>query len=260
MIMKKKNIIAAVAIIAIFGIGFKVADDILTKMGLDANRVSYAIFSNIVNAQPRKEDCSGDCDGFNLQIPKAALLPDIIKGDKAGAAKEVCAYIKQYCESKEFSEAYQKERAARQPTWEKPRKIEQDMINNMRSSITGMEKESKGLSGENKKMYDKMIKALNDQLKELSDPLPETTKWKEKYPASTDSAIIRGLKFYLAEQATVDFNAQTVVKGNKKYFVNPVYEKEKTKTWKTIYRAGKEVNAVVKAFVTEWLKQGVHSL
>ncbi len=255
--MKKKNIMLLVTIITILSVAFKIADDIVTKLGVDANRASTAIFSNIVNAQPRKEDCSGDCDGFNLQIPKAALLPDIIKGDKAGAAKEVCAYIKQYCESKEFDQAYQKERAANQPTWEKPRKIEQDMINNMRSSITDMEKESKGLSGDSKKMFDKMVAAMKEQVKEMSDPLPQTTKWKEKYPASTDSVLIRGLKFYLNEQATVDFAAQTVVKGNKKYFVNPVYEKEKTRTWKTIYRAGKEVNGVVKTFVTEWLKQGV---
>ena len=99
---------------------------------------------------------------------------------------------------------------------------------------------------------------LNQQLKEADDPLPQTTKWKEKYPASTDSAIIRGLNFYLSEQATVDFAAQTVLKGKTRYFVNPQYEKEKSKTWKTIYRAGKEVNTVVKVFVTDWLKAGVH--
>ena len=75
---------------------------------------------------------------------------------------------------------------------------------------------------------------------------------------STDSAIIRGLKFYLSEQATVDFGAQTILKGKTRYFVNPNYEKEKSTTWKTIYRAGKEVNTVVKTFVTDWLKKGVH--
>jgi len=257
--MNKKKIIVSIAVIAILSAAFKMADDIITKMGLDANRVSYALFSNIVNAQPRKEDCSGDCDGFNLQIPKASLLPGIITGDKTGAAKEVCAYIKQYCESKEFSQAYQKERTANQPNWEKPRQIDQAYIDNMRSTIAEMEKEMKGLSGENKKMYAKIVNPLKEQLKEAVDPLPATTKWKEKYPASTDSAITRALRFYLSEQATVDFTAQTVLKGKIKYFVNPQYEKEKSKTWKTIYRAGKEVNAVVKTFVTEWLKQGVHS-
>jgi len=257
--MKKKNILLSMAVITIFGMAFKIADDIIAKLGVDANRASAAIFSNIVNAQPRKEDCSGDCDGFNLQIPKAALLPDIIKGDKAGAAKEVCAFIKQYCESKEFDQAYQRERTANQPTWEKPRKIEQYLVDNMKTTIAQMEKEMNSLSGENKKMYAKIVTPLKEQLKEATDPLPQTTKWKEKYPASTDSAIIRGLKFYLNEQATVDFAAPTLVKGNKKYFVNPQYEKEKSRTWKTIYRAGKEVNAVIKTFVTDWLKQGVHS-
>lgn len=256
--MKKKNILLLIAVITIISMAFKIADDIIVKLGVDANRTSTAIFSNIVNAQPRKEDCSGDCDGFNLQIPKAALLPEIIKGDKAGAAKEVCAYIKQYCESKDFDQAYQRERSSNQPTWEKPRQIDQAYIDNIKSAIADMEKEMKGLSAENKKMYSKIADPMKEQLKEAADPLPQTTKWKEKYPASTDSVIIRGLKFYLSEQATVDFAAQTVVKGNKKYFVNPVYEKEKSRTWKTIYRAGKEVNAVVKAFVTEWLKQGVH--
>ncbi|HMK04802.1 MAG TPA: hypothetical protein VK489_11445 [Ferruginibacter sp.] len=256
--MKKKKIILSVAVIVIFSTAFKIADDIITKLGIDANRASMAIFSNIINAQPRKEDCSGDCDGFNLQIPKAALLPDIIKGDKAGAAKEVCAYIKQYCESKEFNQAYQIERTANQPTWEKPRKTDQAYIDNLKSSIGDMEKEMKGLSADHKKMYAKILTSLKEQLKEAADPLPQTTKWKEKYPASTDSAIIRGLNFYLSEQATVDFAAPTILKGKTKYFVNTQYEKEKSKTWKTIYRAGKEVNTVVKTFVTDWQKQGVH--
>ncbi len=258
--MQKRNIILAVGLIAIFSIAFKIADDIITKAGMDANRVSAAIISNIVNAQPRKENCSGDCDGFNLQIPKAALLPDIIKGDKTGVAKEVCVYIKLYCESKEFSQAYQKERASKQPTGEKPRQIDQAYINNLRSALTDMEKEMKGLTGDDKKLYAPMVATLKEQLKEAADPLPQTTKWKEKYPASTDSAITRALRFYLSEQASVDFTAQTILKGKTKYFVNPQYEKEKSKTWKTIYRAGKEVNTVVKAFVTDWLKQGVHSL
>ncbi len=257
--MKKKHIILAFAFITIFSTAFKITDDIIAKLGLDANKVSSALLSNIVNAQPRKEDCSGDCDGFNLQIPKASLLPDIIKGDKAGAAKEVCAYIKQYCESEAFHQAYQKQRTANQPTWEKPRQIEQAYIDNLKSSVTEMEKEMKGLSGDGKTMYAKMVATLKEQLKEAADPLPQTTAWKEKYPASTDSAIIRGLKFYLSEEAMVDFGAQTVLKGKTKYFVNPQYEKEKSKTWKTIYRAGKEVNTVVKTFVTNWLKQGVHS-
>lgn len=256
--MKKKNIILSVAVISICSTAFKIADDIITKMGLDANRVSSAIFSNIINAQPRKEDCSGDCDGFNLQIPKASLLPDIIKGDKAGAAKEVCAYIKQYSESIEFHQAYQKQRTANQPTWEKPGEINQAYVDNLKFSVADMEKEMKGLSNDTKKMYAKMVTALQEQLKEAADPLPQTTKWKEKYPASTDSAIIKALKFYLSEQATVDFAAQTVLKGKTRYFVNPQYEKERSGTWKTIYRGGKEVNTVVKAFVTAWLKQGVH--
>lgn len=258
--MKNKYIILSAAAIAILTIAFKMAGDIITRLGVNANQATAAIFSNIVNVQPRKEDCSGDCDGFNLQIPKAGLLADIIKGDKTGAAKEVCAYIKLYCESKEFSQLYQKERAANQPTWEKPREINQDMIKSMSSGITEMEKQLKDLSGETKKMYAQMVTAMKEQFKQMADPLPQTTAWKQKYPASTDSAIIRGLKFYLSEQATVDFNAQTVLKGRTIYFVNPKYEKEKSRTWKTIFRAGKEVNSVVKAFVTEWLKQGVHSL
>ena len=36
-------------------------------------------------------------------------------------------------------------------------------------------------------------------------------------------------------------------------FVNPDYEK-KSKKWKAIYRAGKEVNDAVTAFVKDWLK------
>lgn len=252
--MKK---ITLIPVLILSVIAFKTADDIITKMGVDANRATWSILTNVINAQPRKENCAGDCDGFNLQIPKAALLADVIKGDKIAAAKEVCAYIKQYCESKEFHDAYQKERASSEPRNEQPRKIEMAVVDNMRSGILEMEKNMKELDGETKKMYAGMVNAMKDQLKELSDPMPQTTKWKEKYPATSDSAVARALRFYLNEQATVDFSAQTIQKGNKKYFSNPLYEKEKTRTWKTIYRAGKEVNAVVKDFVTAWLKQGV---
>ena len=258
--MKKKNILLFLAATTINGTAFKIADNIITKLGLDANSTSKAIFSNIVNAQPRKEDCSGDCDGFNLQIPKATLLASIINGDKAGTAKEVCEYLKQYCESSGFHEAYQKERTSNQPTWEKPRQVDQAYIDNMKSAVADMDKEMKSLSGDSKKIYAKMVAVMKEQLNEAADPFPQTTKWKEKYPASTDSVITRALKYYLIEQATVDFTAQTVLKGKTKYFVNALYEKEKSKTWKTIYRAGKEVNAVVKKFVTDWLKQGVHHL
>ena len=155
--MKKKNIILSLAVITIFCTAFKMAGDIITKLGLDANRVSSAIFANIINAQPRKEDCSGDCDGFKLQIPKANLLPDIIKGDKAAVAKEVCAYIKQYCESKEFHQEYQRGRAANKPSGEKPRNIDQDYIQILKLSVVEMENEMKGLSGDNKKMYAKIL-------------------------------------------------------------------------------------------------------
>lgn len=255
--MKKKKIILSFSIVAIISTAWVTVNDILEKLGVQQQAAENAILYNLLGVAPVKPNCSGDCDPSRMIFPKATALQSIITGDKKTAAKELCQYIKEYAESPAFHEAYQKQRASAKPHNEQPRKIDQQYLGNMKSSIADMEAEAKKTtSPDAKKMYNGMIADMKRQYKEASDPMPNTTEWKEKYPETVDSLIIRQLNFYLSELATVDFDAQTIQKGRIKVFAKPEYEK-KGKTWKYIYRSGKDVNDVVKVFVKDWLKQGV---
>lgn len=64
----------------------------------------------------------------------------------------------------------------------------------------------------------------------------------------------RTLTQLVAEAATVDFSAQTVMKDGTRVFTNPAYEK-KSLTWKAMYRAGKSVTAAGIPIARAWLKE-----
>lgn len=254
--MKTKKIILAFSIVAITGTAWITVNDILEKLGVQKQSAENAILYNLLGVAPMKPNCSGDCDPSRMIFPKATALQSIISGDKKAAAKELCVYIKEYVESPAFHEAYQKQRAGAKPYNEQPRPIDKTYLETIKKNIADMESEAKKTTDPTvKKMYNDIIADMKHQQKEASDPMPNTTAWKEKYPPA-DSLIMRQLNFYLSELATVDFAAQTVQKGRIKIFAKPEYER-KGKTWKYIYRSGKEVNEVVKVFVKDWLKQGV---
>jgi len=255
--MKTKKIILAFSIVAISGTAWIAVDDILEKIGVKQQQAEYAIMYNLLGVAPVKPNCSGDCDPSRIIFPKATSLQSIITGDKKAAAKELCEYVKAYVESPAFHEAYQKQRASAKPYNEQPRQIDQAYLESIKKSIADMEAEAKKANdAQTKKMYGDIIADMKRQQKEQMDPTPNTTAWKAKYPETVDSLIVKQLNFYLSELATVDFNAQTVQKGRVKIFAKQEYER-KGKTWKYIYRSGKEVNDVVKVFVKDWLKQGV---
>jgi hypothetical protein len=50
----------------------------------------------------------------------------------------------------------------------------------------------------------------------------------------------------------VDFAAELFERKGVKYFTNPVYER-KSDRWKMVFRAGKEVVEVARAFVQQWM-------
>ena len=66
--------------------------------------------------------------------------------------------------------------------------------------------------------------------------------------------IVKQLKQFLDLSATVDFNAQTVQKGNKLVFVNPAYE-AKSSAWKLCFRCGKEAVTGARKFAQQWLNE-----
>ena len=78
--------------------------------------------------------------------------------------------------------------------------------------------------------------------------------WQNNYPEDIRVLIKNRLEKYLNLAATVDFEAELVLKNGKKKFVNPAYE-SKHSDWKTIFRAGKEVYQIVKPLAEDWLSK-----
>jgi hypothetical protein len=68
------------------------------------------------------------------------------------------------------------------------------------------------------------------------------------------SIITNQLKQFLDLSATVDFNAQTMQKGNKVVFVNATYE-SKSGAWKLCFRSGKEAVTGARKFAQQWLNE-----
>ena len=68
------------------------------------------------------------------------------------------------------------------------------------------------------------------------------------------SIIAKQLKQFLDLSATVDFSAQTAMKGDKLVFVNPAYE-AKSPEWKLCFRIGKEAVTGARKFAQQWLNE-----
>ena len=68
------------------------------------------------------------------------------------------------------------------------------------------------------------------------------------------SIITKQLQQFLDVSGTVDYNAQTVQKGDKLVFANANYE-SKPLTWKLCYRCGKEAVTGARKFAQEWLNE-----
>lgn len=259
----------ALPMIAVFALlAYRYTDNIIIRLGMSEQTARYYILNNLLgdfNSSFQEGSEGGDPNSeYNqmqhFQVPYAKLLPSIISGDKAGAAKELCAYVKQYCNSQEFMDDYNKKREQCKPESE-PFKPDAETIKSTRDTYDQQkaeyEKEKKkgNMNKESQAAYESMLKNMADMLAQWEDPHPNQTKWEKQFPADPSEMIRTRLQEYLALVPTVDFSAQLTEpdKYKKRKFVKPEYEKKSLK-WKACYRAGKEVNDVVTAFVKEWLK------
>lgn len=267
--MKKHKLTISAMVLLTILTGFCLADDIISRMGLDQKTARHYILSNIAGSFEQGpidgavEDGGSD-DSYeqmkSFRIPYMRLLPSIIQGDKAGAARELCAYVKLYVNSTDFMEDYQKRREAARPTSE-PWRPDEEMIRNQRQSVKELEKQiaelkkQKSLSPDLIKTYEKGLADQKKMLADWEDPHPNLTRWQKQYPEDPAILVKARLQDYLALVATVDFTAPLTApdKYKRVKFVNPSHEKQSLR-WKACFRAGKEVNEVVTAFVKEWLK------
>jgi hypothetical protein len=254
--MKKGTAIYAIVIGFIIFSAFKIADNIIEKLGLEDKTARSYILANFVGMHdtgPMDENMMPK----SFAIPYMNLLPSIISGDKTEAATEMCTYIKTYVNSEEFIIDYNSRKEDAMP-------LRDDKGRN----ITSL-KRDKATIELNIKHYPNDVSYVADQQKELDQtqkgidqinanakkPFPNQDNWEKMYPSKPEVFIKQRLQEYLSLVATVDFKAALTEPDeyNKRKFVNPVYEKKDYK-WKACFRAGKEVNDVVTAFVKEWLK------
>ncbi|PZR29815.1 MAG: hypothetical protein DI535_01555 [Citrobacter freundii] len=250
--MTKKIFLISLSILVVCS-AFKFGDEILDKLGVRDPR--YQVLNNMMNTYINP-NCTSGCQYFS--IPRVNRLADIVSGDKKAMAKESCEWLKDYVESGEFHTAYQKKRLSEKPFEKDPVTPNDETIKSYTEALDFAKASLKDAkTAEEKETWRKAVASAEYSLLQAKEEYPMTWAWKQKYPESTDSAVTRALRYYLAESATVDFNAALTPRGKLKIFTNPVYEK-KSAMWKAIYRAGKEVNDETRSFVTAWLKQGVH--
>lgn len=251
--MKNKSIfLFAISAMLTFS-AFKLADDIIARLALTHKNAQGYILTNIIGA----EDPDGGNSNGTLSLPYIKkMLPNIISGDKAGAAKELCQYAKDYINSEEFLIQYAKRKEAALPLSDKGmniaslrRNVEVHQIN-----INNYKTDTKYVAEQEKEKAEAQ-KRLDMLLEAAKKPFPQKAEWEQAYPTNPAVLVKKRLEEYLKTVATVDFNAKIseADKYGTKKFLSPLHEKKSNK-WKAIYRAGKEVNDVVTAFVKEWLK------
>lgn len=250
--MKNKSIVLlALSGLLVFS-AFKITDDIIARLAFTHKEAQRYILTNFTGV----EDPDGGNSSGMMLIPYTKMLPAIIGGDKTGAAKELCKYVKDFVNSEEFLVQYAASKEAALPlsdggatitSLKKDLVVIQKNINNYKTDLKYVAEQEKEKANAQGKL-DKLLEAAKK-------PFPEKEAWEQAYPNNPAVLVKKRLEEYLKVAATVDFAATTTAPDRYKIskFINPVYEK-KSQQWKAIYRAGKEVNDVVTAFVKDWLK------
>lgn len=263
--MKNIPILTALIFAGVITTAFISAEDIIGKLGITKDVAQNHVLNNLVgNFRHEPVDPSTPLvdepqnyrsQAKRFQIPRLGSLPQLINGDKKAMAKELCLYVKEYVNSREFADRYAQIRAAARPTDEPP-VMDKQTIDAMKQGLKESEAARAKLKamGQSTKSIDDGIAQIKKLIAENGDPTPNKTKWEKMYPADPAVMIKNRLQEYINIAATVDFNAQ--VTGTKRKFVNPAYENQTLK-WKAIYRAGKDVNEVATAFAKQWLKEGI---
>ena len=258
--MKKKSILVIFLLGTLIASAFKIVDDIIDRLGMMQSSAQGNIVANVVgsfSSDPMAPyDGNAGDESTIFRLPYVPNLSTIISGDKAVAAKEVCEYVKKFINSEEFITQYNMARESAMPLTDKgsglaslikDKTVIEKNIRNYKTDIKYV--------AEQQKLLDETQKRIDGLVQAAKKPFPGKANWEKRYPTDPSALVKKRLQEYLALVTTVDFNAKLTEPDEYKIkkFVNPAYEK-KSRKWKAIYRAGKEVNDVITAFVKEWLK------
>ncbi|MCJ7468590.1 MAG: hypothetical protein MUO53_18070 [Maribacter sp.] len=236
----------------------QLVDDILSRLGIEAQYAQNNIMSNFIGRFDNGPLDSGVGE-ITFKVPYVKLLPSIISGDKTGAAKDLCVYIKNYINSEEFIKSYYELKEDAMPLRD-PLDPNGNSLGVLKKNLKVFELNIKNYPNdvayvaEQKKLKDQAQASIDNIMKASKNPFPEKELWEKTYPENPEVLVKKRLQDYLALVKTVDFSAKLTAPDKYKIqqFVNPVYER-KNAQWKACYRAGKEVNDVFTSFVQEWL-------
>jgi hypothetical protein len=254
--MKTKHSIILFSVALLCISAYSLVDGIIERLGMNHSNAQGSILALLVG-----RSSSGPMDDFpneDFRAPYAKLLPAVIAGDQAAAAKDLCEYVKNYVNSEKFLEDY---KAAREDAIPIQVNGYGPGISSLRKNIPVYEKNIKNYPNdtkyvaEQKELMERDKRHLDSILEASKKPFPGKDIWEKTYPEDPKIVVKKRLEAYLALVAAVDFNA-TLTEADKykiRKFTNPAYEK-KSPEWKAVYRAGKEVNQVMTAFAKEWLK------
>ncbi len=78
--------------------------------------------------------------------------------------------------------------------------------------------------------------------------------WEAEFPATINDLLKKRLLQFLAETATIDYNAKLVKKDRKMVFADPALE-AKDSFWKACFRSGKRTVDAARAFALQWLAE-----
>jgi hypothetical protein len=127
--MKKRTGVICCGVLVLALSAFSLADSIIRQLGVSHQSAQQHILNNIIGDfrhEPVDVSITEDGGGPNspgaqmkaFRVPRINQLATILQQDKAGAAKELCTYVKQYVNSEEFATAYTKAREAAKPETE----------------------------------------------------------------------------------------------------------------------------------------------
>lgn len=263
-------ILFVVALLGLVSVSFttseRLADDIWNQLGISKIQGTDNIKSSFFNGY------------FHYYGAKNAR--NIAAGNRAGIAKDLLTYTKQYVSSPLFKKEYEKLRKDAKPeapeyrartraaiskdevaeTMEQIKKTEEimkkpDMKKIMEPTYDMMKKNLVELKDTNSKMINNLwMGEQRDYEQSVRSYKERFANWEKNYPESINDMIKARLQKYLELAKTVDFTAELKQVGKKQKFVNPTYE-GKSYDWKMVFRAGKEVYDVTKPFAEQWIKE-----
>ncbi len=231
-----------------------------------------------------KKDCderiSGSILGGGLNFYGAKNLKNIATGNRKAVALDLLEYTRKYVASPEFARLYleMKNRyKPEEPKVETPEESRANEIARWKEAIKSADETVAKADAQFKEIFKKNAEDARKGLKQAEDPnnkqqlrykanypkLVEDLKrshqanladWESKYPSNPQLFVKKRLAEFMKETENVDFDAETVLKNGKKYFVKPEYE-SKGSRWKQAYRAGRDVVSTARDFVTKWMAE-----